>query len=339
MLRQVPEPSNEAGTSLTPPITPPPSFGQRFPLAAGFTASSISVASAVFLTNWVDVIKIRQQVAGPEGKNLISTGVSVVRNEGVLALYRGVAPAVVRGMMYGGKMQPTHSPILPNFSLQYSKSHSHLVCWYFFLIAGLRIGLYSPFKQALSSEQGADPGLGLKIVAGMSSGAVAAGICNPTDLVKTRMQLAGAAGRSSWGITQEVIREEGIIGLWKGTTPSMVRAGLLTAAQCATYDEVKLLFTRQLGWEDGVGTHLAVSGVAGLVTTTVTAPVDMIKTNMFVNPSYSGPWDCVKDIYKRMGVRGLFKGWSANWARQGPMTTLVFVVNETVRPMFGLGAL
>ncbi|KAL4520330.1 hypothetical protein Ndes2526B_g01145 [Nannochloris sp. 'desiccata'] len=301
MLREVEAPSNEAGTSITPPTNASPSF----PLAAGFAASSISVSSAVFMTNWVDVIKIRQQVAGPEGKNLFSTGVSVVRNEGVLALYRGVTPAVLRGMLYGG----------------------------------LRIGLYSPFKQALSSEAGEDPGLGLKIVAGMGSGAVAAGICNPTDLVKTRMQVAGAIGRSSWGVTQEVIREEGVIGLWKGTTPSMVRAALLTAAQCATYDEVKLLFTRQLGWEDGVGTHLAVSGVAGLVTTTVTAPVDMIKTNMFVNPVYNGPWDCVKDIYRRMGVRGLFKGWSANWARQGPMTTLVFVVNETVRPIFGLGAL
>ncbi len=88
-------------------------FGERYPLAAGFAASSISVASAVFMTNWIDVIKIRQQVAGPEGKNLFSTGVSVVRNEGVLALYRGVTPAVVRGMMYGGKIQPIHHAITP----------------------------------------------------------------------------------------------------------------------------------------------------------------------------------------------------------------------------------
>ena len=179
----------------------------------------------------------------------------------------------------------------------------------------------------------------MKIVAGMGSGAVAAGLCNPTDLVKTKMQAAGAVGKTSITITKEVFQEEGIRGLWKGTTPSMARAALLTAAQCATYDEVKLLFTRQFGWEDGIGTHLAVSGVAGLVTTTVTAPVDMVKTNMFVNKGYSGPWDCVKDIYSRMGVRGLFKGWGANWARQGPMTTLVFVVNEAIRPMMGLGSL
>lgn len=33
------------------------------------------------------------------------------------------------------------------------------------------------------------------------------------------------------------------------------RAALLTAAQCATYDELKLLFVRGLGWEDNLPTH------------------------------------------------------------------------------------
>jgi hypothetical protein len=102
MLGEVEAPSDEAGISMTPPTNASPSF----PLAAGFAASSISVSSAVFMTNWVDVIKIRQQVAGPGGKNLFSTGVAVVKNEGVLALYRGVTPAVLRGMLYGGNLQP-----------------------------------------------------------------------------------------------------------------------------------------------------------------------------------------------------------------------------------------
>jgi len=181
-----------------------------------------------------------------------------------------------------------------------------------------------------------------KIGAGIASGAVAAGICNPTDLVKTRMQAAGpGATMGPVAVMSSIVRQEGVVALWKGTTPSMVRAALLTAAQCATYDEVKMLFTRHLGWEDGIKTHLCVSAVAGLVTTTVTAPVDMIKTNMFVpgGKQYSGPLECMVDIYKRMGVRGLFRGWGANWARQGPMTTLVFVCNEAIRPRLGLESL
>lgn len=221
-------------------------WGRRSPIAAGFAASSISVATATALTNWIDVIKVRQQLAGSEGRNLVVTGVSVVQQDGVGALFRGVTPAVARGLLYGG----------------------------------LRIGLYSPFKQALTPGEASDPGLLSKVAAGMGSGAVAAGICNPTDLVKTRMQVAGASPKNPLTITAEVIREEGVVGLWKGTTPSMARAALLTAAQCATYDEVKLVFTQRFGWGDGLGTHLAVSAIAGLVTTTVTAPVDMVKVSV-----------------------------------------------------------
>ena len=38
---------------------------------------------------------------------------------------------------------------------------------------------------------------------------------------------------------------------------SMARAALLTASQCATYDELKVLFMRNLGWEDNLQTHFA----------------------------------------------------------------------------------
>jgi hypothetical protein len=36
------------------------------------------------------------------------------------------------------------------------------------------------------------------------------------------------------------------------------------------------------------------------------------------------------------GVRGLFKGWGAQWARQGPMTTVIFVVSESLRQAMGM---
>ena len=36
---------------------------------------------------------------------------------------------------------------------------------------------------------------------------------------------------------------------------AQMRAALLTSAQCATYDELKNLFVRRLGWEDNLQTH------------------------------------------------------------------------------------
>lgn len=91
-----------ATTELIDDRTALQEFGRHYPTAAGFAASSASVATATFLTNWIDVIKVRQQLAGNESKNMGSTLVAIVRDEGVMALNKGVTPAVARGMLYGG---------------------------------------------------------------------------------------------------------------------------------------------------------------------------------------------------------------------------------------------
>ncbi|KAL6755222.1 hypothetical protein V8C86DRAFT_3099482 [Haematococcus lacustris] len=44
----------------------------------------------------------------------------------------------------------------------------------------------------------------------------------------------------------------------------MVRASLLAASQCATYDEVKRGVMHNTGWVDGTTTQLACSLVTGL---------------------------------------------------------------------------
>jgi hypothetical protein len=94
--------------------------------------------------------------------------------------------------------------------------------------AGLRIGLYTPIKQLLGAE-GRNAPLASKVAAGMLSGALAAGIANPTDLIKTQMQKGAGAHGGPFTVMARVVRAEGVRGLWVGTTPSMVSAGQGTA--------------------------------------------------------------------------------------------------------------
>ena len=51
---------------------------------------------------------------------------------------------------------------------------------------------------------------------------------------------------------------------------------------------------------------------------------------------FSGPLQCASDILAREGARGLLKGWTANYIRLGPQTTVVFVVLEKLRQWHGL---
>ncbi len=91
-------------------------------------------------------------------------------------------------------------------------------------------------------------------------------------------------------------------------------------------------------------THGADSAVlprfAGLAATTITAPVDVVKTHMYCNGAkYASPLACAGDIFAREGARGFFKGWTANYARLGPQTTLMFVFMENMRHVTGMKAL
>lgn len=92
-----------------------------------------------------------------------------------------------------------------------------------------------------------------------------------------------------------------------------------------------------MGWGNEARTHFVCSMITGLVSTTATAPIDMIKTQMFVNGSkYNGPLDCMKSIFEKEGIRGLFKGWTANYVRLGPQTVIVFLVMEKLRELVGM---
>jgi solute carrier family 25 (mitochondrial uncoupling protein), member 8/9 len=58
------------------------------------------------------------------------------------------------------------------------------------VFAGLRIGLYVPIRDLITGpmKEGQNPTLFQKVLAGLSTGAIAITVANPTDLVKIKLQ-------------------------------------------------------------------------------------------------------------------------------------------------------
>jgi hypothetical protein len=52
------------------------------------------------------------------------------------------------------------------------------------------------------------------------------------------LQAPSAATRSMSVVMRDVIQQQGIAGLWRGATPSVLRLILLNSSMVATYDEV-----------------------------------------------------------------------------------------------------
>jgi solute carrier family 25 (mitochondrial uncoupling protein), member 8/9 len=247
---------------------------------------------------------------------IISTGLGIIKNEGIGALYSGAGATVIRGFVQGG----------------------------------LRLGLYSPIKETLisfdsSAKQSGNLSIATKLMAGSLSGGFAACFSSPIDLIKTRQMAQGSAG-NALGIVRSIISAEGVQGLWRGSGTAMARVSLLTAVQVASYDEVKksIAAFKVPGLGEGqFSIQLLSSLVAGFAATTATNPIDVVKTCVMAAKKKGGmklsTADAIREIVTKDGAAGFMKGWSASFSRMGPQTVFCLLINEQLRTLLGMKAM
>ncbi|CAH9112521.1 unnamed protein product [Cuscuta europaea] len=279
-----------------------------------FGTSGISVAAATGVTHPLDVLKVRlqMQLVGQRGPltGMGKLSAHVVRDEGFRSLYRGLSPALMRSVLYGG----------------------------------LRLGLYEPSKYVCEMAFESN-NIVMKIASGAFSGAIATALTNPVEVLKVRLQMNMKSNRGPINELQKIASEEGITALWKGIGPAMARAAALTASQLATYDETKRVLLKCTSLEEGFYLHLISSTLAGTVSTLITAPIDMVKTRLMLQResksagSYRSGLHCAYQVLLSEGPQGLYKGGLAIFARLGPQTMITFIVCEKLRGLAGLNAM
>jgi solute carrier family 25 oxoglutarate transporter 11 len=131
-----------------------------------------------------------------------------------------------------------------------------------------------------------------------------------------------------------IIREEGLLTLWRGAIPTMGRAMVVNAAQLATYSQAKQILINTGFFHDGILLHFCASMISGLVTTAASMPVDIAKTrvqNMKTidgKPEYKGALDVLVKVVKNEGPFALWKGFTPYYFRLGPHTVLTFIFLE-----------
>ncbi|KIZ02275.1 uncoupling protein 3 [Monoraphidium neglectum] len=237
-------------------MSPPPT-GPPLPFPNLFAASAVAACTAEIMTLPLDTAKVRLQLQGngaSKYKGLLGTCATIAREEGAGALWKGLEPGLHRQVVYGG----------------------------------LRIGLYEPVKNFfVGKDHVGDVPLHLKIAAGLTTGAIGITVASPTDLVKVRMQSEGklAAGAPkkypnavrAYGI---ILREEGLLGLWKGLGPNIARNAIINAAELASYDQIKQSMLASGIFSDNIVTHLVAGLGAGFFAVCVGSPVDVVKSRV-----------------------------------------------------------
>lgn len=104
---------------------------------------------------------------------------------------------------------------------------------------------------------------------------------------------------------------------------------------CDTHVLSKGILKRFSGLEEGLSAHVGAAMVAGLATTTVSTPADVVKSVVMHSKERLHPMHCVRRIVEQEGLKGLMRGWTANYARLGPHTLITVVAFENLRTALG----
>lgn len=134
-----------------------------------------------------------------------------------------------------------------------------------------------------------------------------------------------------------VYSEEGFRRLFSGCSTATSRAVFMTIGQLSFYDQVKKMMLESGYFKDNLTTHFTASSIAGAIATSLTQPLDVLKTRaMNAKPGeFTGVWDIVRHTAK-LGPLGFFKGYVPAFVRLAPQTILTFVFLEQLRLNFGV---
>lgn len=272
----------------------------------------------------LDVIKVRLQVQGEVEalKNVnannvrlgpIQMGMYIVQKEGYGGLFKGLTASLLRQGIY----------------------------------SSVRFGVYDTIKASFvkskSPNDSADLEFWQKVLAGLVAGGIGAAVGNPADVAMVRMQADGRLPpeqrrnyRNVFDGLYRITREEGLLSLWRGCIPTVVRAMVVTASQFAVYDQIKQALLSTSVFNDNPVCHITSGFLAGFVASCTSNPIDVIKTRMMnMKPGqYNGPIDCFLKTINHEGFFALYKGFVPTFTRQAPFVIVTFVTLEQIKRLY-----
>ncbi|XP_032331828.1 solute carrier family 25 member 43 isoform X3 [Camelus ferus] len=147
------------------------------------------------------------------------------------------------------------------------------------------------------------------------AGSLSLSLTAPLELATVLAQVGVVRGRARgpWAAGLRVWRTEGPRALWKGNAVACLRLFPCSAVQLTAYRKFVVLFTDDLGHISQWHSIMAGS-LAGMVSTIVTYPTDLIKTRLIVQnmlePSYRGIFHAFSTIYQQEGFLAFYRGVS-----------------------------
>ncbi|CAL9228770.1 unnamed protein product [Arabidopsis halleri] len=174
--------------------------------------------------------------------------------------------------------------------------------------------------------------------AGAFAGAAAKSVTAPLDRIKLLMQTHGVrAGQQSAkkaiGFIEAITligKEEGIKGYWKGNLPQVIRIVPYSAVQLFAYETYKKLFRGKDGQLSVLG-RLGAGACAGMTSTLITYPLDVLRLRLAVEPGYRTMSQVVLNMLREEGLASFYNGLGPSLLSIAPYIAINFCVFDLVK--------
>jgi len=231
-----------------------------------------------------------------------------------------------------------------------------------FPYSGINFVLFEHFKphvaKVTKDKQNGESSL-TRFLSGALAGVIASTFCYPLDLVRTRLttQRHEIYYKGIVHAFQRISKEEGAMGLYRGLGTSLFVSVPNLAFSLMTYHALKDRMAKQGNFlnyfriininketseitvETSMMGTLICGALSGIVSSVVTFPIDVIRRRMqmegllehkgTVKPH--GPLKELAWIVEKEGIRGLYRGLSAELLKVVPMVGTTFVVYEGMK--------
>lgn len=223
--------------------------------------------------------------------SIVGVASSIVRREGILALYKGIAP--------------------PLISLS--------------ILNTLNFTSFSLFRDLYHAKHGWDY---RNAVAGMSGAPLGAMVSTVENLVKTQMQLDNISQRrfgGSWHCVQSLVRSHGPSVLYTGHAINTLREVTFLGCYFFTYEGLLHGLLIHEGGSYAHGSHASLAipvagGLSGALSWFVSFPLDCVRAgvqgrNLEDPQQRVRAWRVFANLIQERGVRGLYSGVTPSIAR------------------------
>jgi solute carrier family 25 oxoglutarate transporter 11 len=210
-----------------------------------------------------------------------------------------------------------------------------------------RLGIYFSLSDYLKyTVNGGNNMTGFqKIYSSLVAGGIGSVVGTPADLVLIRMQsdntLPETQRRNYKNVIdafRRIVSEEGFFNLWKGCSPTVVRAMALNLGMLASYDESKERLEKVLGKERSNSIWVMSSMISGGIAATMSLPFDNVKTKMQkMTPlpdgtmPYKSLVDCAIKTATNESILGFWAGLPTYIVRIAPHVMITFVTSEYLK--------